>query len=50
MIGYNPDCDYLYDPQQVRPIGFCVCCGRELYALRTETCDRCLFDIEIEVD
>lgn len=47
-IGVNADFDYLFDAQQARPVGFCSCCGRELYSLRSETCDRCLFDIELE--
>ena len=50
MIGYNPDFDYLYDPQQNRPTGKCVCCGREIYTLFSDTCPICLMDIEVEED
>lgn len=50
MIGYDPDFDYRYDPQQVTPVGFCVFCGKELYSLRSEACDRCLFDMEVDMD
>lgn len=45
-IGINADFDYLFDCQQDRPVGKCVCCGRELYSILSETCDRCLFDME----
>lgn len=31
MIGINPDNDYLFDPQQSRPSGFCEACGGEIY-------------------
>ena len=47
-VGVNADFDYLLDPQQKRPMGFCVCCGREIYSLFVDTCDRCLFDVEVE--
>ena len=50
MIGINPDFDYLYDPQQARPVGFCSVCGREIYRLFQETCDRCLSDMEDDDD
>lgn len=50
MIGYDPDFDYLYDPQQAPAVCRCVCCGREIYSLPSETCDRCLFDMELEDD
>lgn len=40
-IGYNPDYDYLYDPQQEPPVGFCVCCGKEIYARGKDLCERC---------
>lgn len=45
-IGVNPDFDYLLDPQQKKPVAFCPCCGREIYRLFQETCDRCLMDTE----
>lgn len=50
LVGINPDYDYLFDPQQARVFGFCACCGREIYAPFKETCDRCLFDVEMEDD
>jgi hypothetical protein len=48
MIGFDPDFDYLYDPQQMPPVGFCVCCGREIYVMFRETCERCQADTEDE--
>ena len=50
MIGYNPDSDYLTDPQQARVVYRCMCCKREIYSLFTEICERCLFDMELEDD
>lgn len=47
-VGFNPDFDYLMDPQQAQPVRFCSCCGREIYSLFQETCDRCLFGMEQE--
>ena len=41
MIGVNPDYDYLFDPQQARPAGFCHICGREIYGEGRELCDEC---------
>ena len=49
QVGINPVFDYLYDPQQVRPVGFCTCCGRELYSFRSETCEHCQMDVDMEV-
>lgn len=48
MYGINPDYDYLADRQQDKPYCFCSCCGREIYRPFTETCDWCLFDVEVE--
>ena len=31
-IGVNPDLDYLLDPQQAKPVGFCIRCFREIYS------------------
>lgn len=45
-IGIDPDYDYLFDPQQARPFGFCAC-GREIYRPFAESCDRCRMDTEI---
>lgn len=41
MIGINPDYDYLFDPQQVPPVGFCERCGGEIYARGKDLCERC---------
>ena len=46
-IGINPDYDYLNDPQQARPFGFCAKCGKEIYRPFAETCDRCRMDTDI---
>ena len=48
MIGINPDCDYLYDPQQADPAGRCPRCGAEIWADDQELCDRCMGDQEEE--
>lgn len=40
-VGINPDCDYLYDPQQARPVCFCERCGGEIYAGEKTICERC---------
>lgn len=42
MVGINPDYDYLYDPQQAPPVGFCERCRREIYRPGQEICDDCL--------
>lgn len=44
MVGINPDFDYLYDPQQARPVCLCANCGREIYAKGREFCDDCWGD------
>ena len=41
IIGIDPDYDYLFDPQQARPVGFCEICGREIYAEGENLCSRC---------
>lgn len=41
MIGYDPDFDYLYDPQQTKPVCFCVNCRREIYARERDLCEHC---------
>lgn len=41
MIGYNTDFDYLFDPQQQRPVCFCERCGREIYTAGKELCEDC---------
>ena len=50
MIGYDPDKDYLLDPQQERPVCRCCICGREIYRLLRETCDRCMMDMEEDIE
>lgn len=50
LIGYDPDMDYLLDPQQQKPFGRCCICGREVYSPFRETCDRCQFDMEEDDD
>lgn len=41
VVGINPDFDYLYDPQQCRPVGFCPVCGGEIYRIGAELCATC---------
>lgn len=41
MIGINPDFDYLYDPQQAPPTGWCPLCGAEICGFGRELCSRC---------
>lgn len=41
MIGYDPDYDYLLDPQQASAVGFCQNCGREIYTVGKDFCDDC---------
>lgn len=41
MIGIDPDFDFLYDPQQSRPAGWCPVCRREIYADGRELCGSC---------
>ena len=41
MIGINPDFDYLYDPQQAKPAGWCLLCGAEILEQGQELCVRC---------
>lgn len=49
MIGYNPDYDYLYDPQQTGEEGICECCGRQISGPGRSRCRRCEdFDAEVE--
>ena len=45
MIGINPDFDFLYDPQQAPPVGFCVCCGKEIYVRGKDLCELCEEDL-----
>lgn len=53
-IGFNPDFDYLLDPQQIQPTGFCERCGGEIYGdyRRNEhdaaLCDCCWSDLYID--
>ena len=41
MIGINPDLDYLFDPQQAKPAGWCPNCGMEIWEPGQELCTRC---------
>lgn len=41
MIGINPDYDWMFDPQQARPVGYCPVCGREIYGGGRDICGRC---------
>lgn len=41
MIGYDPDMDYLYDPQQAPVTGFCERCRREVYRRGERLCSVC---------
>ena len=50
MIGIDPDCDFLYDPQQQRPAGWCPVCGREIYAEGENLCTKCKEMEESESD
>ena len=50
MIGYDPNYDFLYDPQQAKPAGWCPCCGEEIYRPTQHMCDRCLKLFEKEDD
>lgn len=45
IIGYDPDQDYRYDPQQAKPAGWCHMCGGEIYG-NSELCQRCLDEME----
>lgn len=46
MVGINPDFDYLYDPQQRRPVGLCVNCGSEIYSGTEDLCEECRDEME----
>lgn len=49
MIGFDPDLDYLFDPQQTEPIGFCPVCGREIYPGNDSgLCRRCLGEADYD--
>lgn len=41
MIGISPDFDFLYDPQQRRPVGKCPMCGAEIWRMGKNLCVRC---------
>lgn len=45
IIGYDPDQDYRYDPQQAKSKGWCPMCGGEIYG-NSELCQRCLDEME----
>lgn len=50
LIRYDLDYEFLYDPQQRPPVCMCCICGREIYRMFQETCDRCLMDMEEDED
>lgn len=41
MVGIDPDYDYLFDPQQAMPSGFCRKCGGEVYRDGKSLCWEC---------
>lgn len=41
MIGFDPDKDYLLDPQQKPPAGWCPECGAEIWSPGMSRCTRC---------
>lgn len=46
IIGIDPTYDYLYDPQQAKPAGFCPVCGGEVYCEGTGWCTFCREEVE----
>lgn len=40
LIGIDPAYDYLYDPQQAAPAGWCPLCGADICG-DSELCQRC---------
>ena len=47
-IGFDPDYDYLLDPQQARVYGFCEQCGGEIYTHGERLCSECSECGEVE--
>ena len=45
IIGIDPDYDYLFDPQQAKPQGWCPVCGGEICG-DAELCRRCQEEME----
>lgn len=41
MIGFDPDCDHYYDPQQQKPRGWCPICRREIWSDGMDFCTAC---------
>lgn len=39
--GIDPDSDYLFDPQQFPPAGWCPECGMEIWTPGKDLCTRC---------
>lgn len=51
LIGFDPDKDYLLDPQQRRPAGWCPECGREIWSDGQDKCNICAaMGLETEPD
>ena len=40
IIGIDPDYDYMFDPQQTKPTGWCPVCGGEICG-DADLCRRC---------
>ena len=47
IIGINPDYDYLLDPQQAEPQGWCPVCGGEICG-DAELCRMCQEEMDNE--
>ena len=45
IIGIDPAYDYLFDPQQAKPAGWCPLCGAEICG-DAELCLRCQEDMD----
>ena len=49
IIGIDPDYDYLFDPQQAKPKGWCPMCGGEICG-DAELCRQCQEEMGYEGD
>ena len=47
IIGYDPNYDYLFDPQQAKPKGWCPVCGGEICG-DAELCWKCQEEMEYD--
>lgn len=41
LIGYDPDCDFYYDPQQAKTQCLCLVCRREIYTPGRDVHEEC---------